>query len=186
MGFEWTPQQIERLARMAQAGVPIRQIAGAFSVSRNAVIGALDRHVPDRPNRRPCTRKGGQAPAAAPAPAPRVSLAGPAPATTQQAGVSAALQRQRDDVGHRSKVARALAAASGELAIKEGGRIDARFADGFAGQRGRVRLEKLEAQHCRFPIDTAQGLRFCGHPRMHGAYCADHAARCFDRMPRGR
>jgi hypothetical protein len=56
------------------------------------------------------------------------------------------------------------------------------FAEGFAGQTGRLAMADLADNHCRFPIDQPDGsVRFCAQNRQRGsAYCAAHHARCTD------
>lgn len=54
------------------------------------------------------------------------------------------------------------------------------FAEGYAGQTGRLVMADLEEGHCRFPVDQADGtVRFCADWQKRGsAYCPDHHARC--------
>lgn len=64
--------------------------------------------------------------------------------------------------------------------------LQERFAEGFDGQVGRVALRKLEANHCRFPIDMPDGkIRYCGLDKLDGSsLCADHHARCYVGIPK--
>jgi hypothetical protein len=79
------------------------------------------------------------------------------------------------------------ALATGAIAPPVVGYKPERFAEGFEGQVARVEsVRKLEAQHCRFPIDMAGGgLGFCGATKEeHSSYCLAHAARCFNPQSR--
>ena len=56
------------------------------------------------------------------------------------------------------------------------------FAEGHAGQTGRVAMADLAEDHCRFPVDQPDGsVRFCAQTQQRGsAYCPAHHARCTD------
>ena len=56
------------------------------------------------------------------------------------------------------------------------------FAEGYAGQTGRLAMADLAEHHCRFPVDQPDGsVRFCAQTQQRGsAYCAAHHARCTD------
>ncbi|MEO1160422.1 MAG: GcrA family cell cycle regulator [Pseudomonadota bacterium] len=56
------------------------------------------------------------------------------------------------------------------------------FAEGFAGQSGKLAMADLEDGHCRFPIDQPDGtVKFCAEPQQRGSsYCPSHHARCSD------
>ena len=44
-----------------------------------------------------------------------------------------------------------------------------------------VRMDELRYDSCRYIIspDTALSVRYCGHERKRGAYCASHAKLCY-------
>lgn len=44
-----------------------------------------------------------------------------------------------------------------------------------------IRLDELRYDSCRYIISTeaALSVRYCGHERKRGAYCASHAELCY-------
>lgn len=44
-----------------------------------------------------------------------------------------------------------------------------------------VRMDELRYDSCRYIIssDSALSVRYCGHDKTRGAYCAAHAALCY-------
>lgn len=43
MGFNWTPEHVERLKEFAKQALPVRVLADEFGVTRNAIIGKAAR-----------------------------------------------------------------------------------------------------------------------------------------------
>ena len=58
--------------------------------------------------------------------------------------------------------------------------LEARFADGYEGQHGRLSILDLREGVCRFPVAMPDGAtKYCGLPTSPGsAWCPDHRARC--------
>lgn len=56
-----------------------------------------------------------------------------------------------------------------------------RFAEGYFGQTGRLAIQDLRLDTCRFPIDQPHGPpRYCGlEAEKGGSWCPHHAARVF-------
>jgi hypothetical protein len=47
-------------------------------------------------------------------------------------------------------------------------------------------IMELGPQHCRWPIDAAPAMRYCGATASVRSYCAEHAALAYLYQPRGR
>jgi hypothetical protein len=94
--------------------------------------------------------------------------------------------RQVEDARTRARIAARLKRRSEDGLPPVVGYRPESFAHGYQGQQGRVALEELERQHCRFPIDMPADdsgkieTRYCGAAtEPDGRYCTHHAARCY-------
>ncbi len=178
--IDWRSDEVKmRLKLLRAKGLSASQIAAELGqqVSRNAVIGAMHRHLekreraPARPASPPPARVETVTLSPIVLPLRRVTE-GDEPAPKR--AVPLRVRKPRDPV---------LDDARAELFGKPSfvvSRPNDSFANGFAGQQGRVSLVDLEPHHCRFPIDMPDGaLMFCGLPKHSGrSWCAHHTARC--------
>jgi hypothetical protein len=99
-------------------------------------------------------------------------------------GLKRARQQGRPGAGGSTKPPPRPQAERPVLSTPE--RIAALFSEGYQGQSARVSLFDLKDGMCKFPIDDPEGgaVRYCGvRAEQGGAYCALHAARCYNETP---
>lgn len=177
---DWNADNMAELKRRLLDGQSASTISAHFGVSRSAIIGKVDRNK-DLPRLQ--GNNGGQR-------GPRKALLQPALPQSISLGGGAQTKASTSTLqrGHENQalVARVLARKkieSGALPPPAVGYHPQRFHEGYQGQKARVSsVLKLEAQHCKFPIDLANGkIGFCGDVKEdHSSYCPHHAARCFN------
>lgn len=165
----WRDPAIEaKLRKLWAEGLTGRQIGQRFDVSRCAVLAQARRlKLPGRAFLGGRPRKDGSSP-----------LQRSTPSQPRPIGAKAVkATKPKPDAALRKAIAKA------PPPITTGGpgsAIDRRFQPGFAGQKARVSLVELQAQHCRFPIDMPDGATwYCGDTRhQSSSYCSAHRARC--------
>ena len=86
------------------------------------------------------------------------------------------------DANRAKRILRALEAPP-PLAGQQAPVMSEHFQEGYLGQHGRVSIEELTSETCRFPIDQRKGpVRYCGDAMKFGSsMCEHHKARCFGR-----
>jgi hypothetical protein len=184
--FRWNDAQLAELKKRLEDGQSASEIGAFFGLSRNVIIGKVyrDGSLPRLQNKgRPKAESG---------PLKRVLqpvMRAALPQTISLPGGKLAASRGEfqsraaTDQSISARIATRKALATGAIAPPVVGYKPERFAEGFQGQVARVKsVKKLQAQHCRFPIDLAGGgLGFCGDTKEeHSSYCPAHAARCFN------
>lgn len=201
----WTEERVERLRVLVRDGLTASQIAERLRCTGNAVIGKAlragfklgsnDSHT----ERRLCQLR-----------QPRVSeeqrkqiaslnalgvsyletasRLGLASTTVQriaaELGLKRARQQGRPGAGGSTRPPPRPQAERPVLSTPE--RIAALFSEGYQGQKARVSLFELKDGMCKFPIDDPEvsAVRYCGdRAEEGGAYCAHHAARCYNETP---
>jgi hypothetical protein len=196
---DWSdPAVIEKLQFLQGQGHTAQQVAEHFGCSRNAAIGALHRHGrADAPNRQPGRRRVARPPTPEQVKAVLAEAGGVKPAhiIATETGLSkwtvttifqnAGIDRRAaaTAVGGKASAERSMALRIQQPLPEIAGEWQERFAEGYQGQHGRVAMAKLQQQHCKFPIDQADGRTLsCGLARQEGSsYCPDHHARCVSR-----
>jgi len=213
--MDWTAELKDKLRGMLRERMTFDQIGKVLGISRSAVAGAKKRHIDDGPVvsaaavAKPIKR-------AQPVKEQRYSFhwneerSARLKVLAMQGLVAKAIA---NDIGttdadirrHAKKLGvnirynpahRTVHLRSGRE-IATGGTCDAavnplghsimnRFQEGYRGQRGKVPIGKLGSMHCRFPIDTKRGTRYCGETVMAASvsYCEHHARRCYERLPK--
>jgi len=152
----WTTERIEQLKRGFDAGLSCAQIAGAIGVTRNAVIGKMNRMGLKRP-RDVIGKQLAQARAAR-----QKSLK-----TSSKVNVRRVLQNMRAQQSVPTPAFCEPVPSVDIVPINEG--------------RGRTLLE-LGPWHCRWPSGTpgAEDFRYCGHEALQGySYCLGHASMAY-------
>jgi hypothetical protein len=177
---DWNDDNMAELKRRLLAGESASIIAAHFGLSRSAIIGKVDRN---KNLPRLQGNNGGQR-------GPRKALLQPALPQSISLGGGAQTKASTSTLqrGHENQalVARVLARQkieTGAVPPPVMGYQPKRFHEGYLGQQARVSsVLKLEAQHCKFPIDLPNGKTgFCGDVKEdHSSYCPHHAARCFN------
>jgi hypothetical protein len=181
--FRWTPEQRVELERLLREGLSASQIGAHFGVSRNVVIGKVDRDqtLPrlSHSNGRRGPYKVELAPSSSVALPTGISL--PGGKTVKAVNVTG--NRGNENEKLRARVRARQAIDAGTLAPPVIGYRPERFHEGFSGQHARITdIMHLKQHHCRFPLDLAGGgVGYCGTEKEpHSAYCPHHAARCFN------
>lgn len=160
----WTPQKLETLFDLLDGKRSASQIGAEIGVSRNAIIGKINR-----------LRAAGKMP-------PGKELRGPCvklPPKPKAPMVPKKLLVLRNVVAQRFNRPPVTFDVSG-VAFTE------RFKEGFLGQIGKISFDEINGGKCRFPIDQETGgpVRYCGNQsEQNGVYCPHHAARCYRVMP---
>ena len=196
----WPAAKVEKLKEYAARGFSASQIGAAIAASRNAVIGkcarlhirlfsqaAVGGRVKVDLSKKPVKPTLAHFELIKAADAAGESL----PDVMEKTGLSyGQISRLRQDMGLKKKKSTRQAADDTTLQrlkarinnpIPASVDLQERFTEGYLGQRGRVALEELSPDHCKFPIDQPGGapLRFCGEPRVgKESWCAHHFARC--------
>lgn len=196
----WPDAKIEKLKEHAARGLSAAQIGAAIGASRNAVIGKCARlHV------RLISQAavGGKAKVNLSKKPLKPTLAHlelikaaddtgeSLPDVIAKTGLSyGQIAKLRQDMGLKKKKSTRQAADDTTLQrlkarinnpIPASVDMQERFSEGYLGQRGRVSLDELSGEHCKFPIDQADGAppRFCGQLRVgKESWCAHHFERC--------
>ena len=206
----WTAADIDLLKKLVAEGLSYSQIAARMGRGRNACLGKAHRMNIQAPTREAVVKPVRDAAITLSGPKRRANALDPALRAAVQKALAAG-QHSRQQIaalhGTTPAIVAEIATAMGGLGRRARARVvdDAvlrerlkrrqfaatppvtgaaldRFADGYMGQQGRIALEALERQHCRFPIDMADGtVRSCGLTREDSSpYCPAHAARCFN------
>jgi hypothetical protein len=168
------------LVGLISAGKTAAEISAHFAVSRNTVIGVIHRD-----ETLPRLRTGSRTNSAHPhvQASPQLPTTVSLPGDQQVKARTVANRRGHEDQSIASRVRAHAAFNRGDCAPPTvAGYKPERWCEGFQGQTAGVRkLEKLQPQHCRFPIDLENGrVGYCGEQKEEDtSYCTAHAARCF-------
>jgi hypothetical protein len=195
----WPSAKVERMKELAARGLSAAQIGAEIRMSRNAVIGKCARlHVPlisqAAVGGRPKTDLSKKPVKPSLAHLELIKTADEAgeaiPDVMAKTGLSySQIAKLRQDMGLKKKKTKRQAAddtALHRIKARMNNPVPAevdmqeRFREGYLGQRGSVSLFELSAEHCKFPIDQAEGPpRFCGEPRVGTeSWCEHHFQRC--------
>jgi len=161
MPATWSSERIELLKRHFDAGLSCSQIAREIGVTRNAVIGKMNRLGLSRP-------KG--------------VIAG-----QREHRRAARLGRAKTSGGFRPRRARLSIFAQHELLAAEFGAAEPRAEEVAIANGCGCTLLELSRENCRWPIGSAgtADFRFCGNAPVKGLpYCVGHARIAY--RPAGR
>lgn len=178
--FDWTDERVARLKQMVAEGHSAAAIAADLGgVTRSAVLAKMHR-----------LRLRASKPCGAPV-RERIEAWGRTlarePTVAERTAFAASIGASEKTVmavlcGLGLVLPRAVAIRSYRRATVEAPRdvpdaaeVEAAFARTARADRAPVTLLDLTSRMCRWPVDTAEGVRFCGAP-AEGVYCAHHHA----------
>jgi len=180
---KWTPGKVEQVRRLTADGYTSRQIGAMMGSTRNAVVSVWRRFGIEPV----CKRNSWDEAAIARVVRlldDRLSYAEIATEFGVTVGTITNLVTQHGLRPRKPKLSTfTLKAPDFDAdAVFDKSPLKPLFAEGFQGQTGKLAMADLEDDHCRFPVDQADGtVKFCADPQQRGsAYCPAHHARCTD------
>ncbi|WP_108882340.1 GcrA family cell cycle regulator [Anderseniella sp. Alg231-50] len=178
---KWTPEKVEQVRRLTAAGHTSRQIGAMMGSTRNAIVSVWRRFGIE-----PVMKRNTWDEAAI---TRVVQLLDERWAYTEIAAEFGVTLGTIGNVVTRHGL-RPRKPKPGRFAIKapdfdadavfDRSPFKPMFAEGFAGQAGKLAMADLEDHHCRFPVDQPDGtVKFCADTQQHGSpYCPAHHERC--------
>ncbi len=180
---KWALERIEQVRRLTAKGHNSRQIGDKMGVTRNAVVSIWRRFGIKQVRTRNRWDETAVARVAKLLDDQRSYADVAAEFGVTIATISNVVSQHRLRPRRRKPLTFTMKAPDLDAAVAfDNGPFKPLFAEGYAGQTGRLAMADLADDNCRFPIDQPDGsVKFCAQTQQRGsAYCPVHHARCTD------